>query len=112
MKTLQKTGALALLVAAAAVAQFPNSPSVNGQTLVVTSSNASTPTNCWFTTPTASSLQTIATQGKRGGISGRAESPHQQNTLAVVNFGSNSVSLFERLGPGWSSLGANHPGSF
>jgi hypothetical protein len=97
MKTLQKTGAIALLLAAAAAAQFENGPSANGQTLVVTSSNATANQLLVYNTG-GQLLQTIATQGK-GGASGNAGGIEaSQNTVAVVNFGSNSVSLFERFG--------------
>jgi hypothetical protein len=95
MKTLQKTGAIALLLAAAAAAQFGDGPSANGQTLVVTSSNATANQLLVYNT-SGQLLQTIATQGK-GGVSGNSGGIEaSQNTVAVVNFGSNSVSLFER----------------
>ena len=98
MKAFQTTGAFALLLAAATGAR-----SQDGQILVVSASNAATSatSNQLLVYDTNAKLvQTIATQGK-GGVSGNAGGiAADRNQLAAVNFGSNSVSLFERTGNG------------
>jgi hypothetical protein len=97
LKRFQRIGAFALLLVAATVAR-----SQEGQTLVVTTSNAATSNQLLVYDTNAKLVQTIATQGK-GGVSGNAGGiTAQQNQLAVVNFGSNSVSLFERFGNGFA----------
>src|ERR1700689_2622157 len=100
MKAFQTTGAFALLLAAAAGAR-----SQDGQILVVSASNAATSatSNQLLVYDTNAKLvQTIATQGK-GGVSGNAGGiAADRNQLAAVNFGSNSVSLFERTGNGFA----------
>jgi hypothetical protein len=54
-----------------------------------------------FDTRTNTLLQTLSTNGK-GGVSGNARGVKQLNgdLIAVVNYGSNSVSLFKRTGNG------------
>jgi hypothetical protein len=95
MKTLHRIGAFALLLAAATGAR-----SDDGQTLVVTASNATT-NQLLVYDANANLIQTIATKGQ-GGVSGNAGGiATEQNQLAVVNFGSTSVSLFERTGNGF-----------
>jgi hypothetical protein len=96
MKTFHRMGAFGLLFGLASVAH-----SQNGQTLVVTTSNATSNQLLVYNT-NAKLIQSIPTQGK-GGVSGNAGGiAKDQNQLAVVNFGSNSVSLFERSGNGFS----------
>jgi hypothetical protein len=81
-----------LLLAAAAGA--------HAQTLVVTSSNA-TANQLLVYNANAQLVQTISTQGA-GGVSGNAgRIAVMQNHLAVVNFGSASVSLFQQAGNGF-----------
>jgi hypothetical protein len=88
MRTLNMK-AVALLAAATAAAQ--------AQTLIVTASNASSNQLLVYNT-SASLVQTISTQGV-GGVSGNAGGiATSGKQLAVVNFGSNSVALFERVG--------------
>ncbi len=91
MRTLNlKT--FALVVAATAAAQ--------AQTLIVTSSNAS-PNQLLVYNTNAQLMQTIPTQGN-GGVSGNAGGiATWQKHLAVVNFGSTNVSLFERATNGF-----------
>jgi len=88
MRTLNmKT--VALLAAAAAAA--------SAQTLVVTSSNAAS-NQLLVYNANAKLVQTISTQGA-GGVSGNAGGiATSQKQLAVVNFGSTNVALFERAG--------------
>jgi len=65
--------------------------------LVVTASNATT-NQLMVYNSSGSLIQTVATQGK-GGVSGNAGGIEAQgNMVAVVNFGSQNVSLFERTG--------------
>jgi hypothetical protein len=81
-----------LLLAAAAGA--------HAQTLVVTSSNA-TANQLLVYNANAQLIQTISTQGA-GGVSGNAGGiAVMQNHLAVVNFGSANVSLFQQAGNGF-----------
>jgi hypothetical protein len=80
-----------IAAAAAARAQLSESP------LVVTASNA-TQNQLLVYTASGQLIQTVSTQGK-GGASGNAGGIEANgNQVAVVNFGSQSVSLFERLG--------------
>jgi len=98
-KTLAGAGALALLLAAVAGAQVPSTQALQGQTLVVTATNSATNQLLVFNAK-GQIMQTIPTQGK-GGVSGNSGGiTVSQNTLAVVNFGSNTVSMFERSGAG------------
>ncbi len=97
MKPLHQTCALALLAAAVVNAQIPFGPTPFGQPLIVTSSNT-TSNQLLVYNANNQLVQTIATQGK-GGVAGNAGGiAASQNTLAVVNFGSNTVTLFERIG--------------
>ncbi len=96
MKTLRSIGAFALSLAAAMGATHDNS-----QTLVVTASNAASANQLLVYNSNANLVQTIATTGK-GGASGNAGGvAATQDQLAVVNFGSNNVSLFDRTGNGF-----------
>lgn len=89
MKTFSYIGAIALLIGAAASAQGQDR-----KTMVVTASN--TPVNQLLVYDSTDKLiQTIATEGK-GGVTGNAGGiTAWRKHLAVVNFGSQSVSLFE-----------------
>ena len=91
MRTLNiKTAALLAVAAAGAQAQ----------TLIVTSSNAAS-NQLLVYSANAQLVQTISTQGA-GGVSGNAGGiATMQNHLAVVNFGSTNVSLFQRAGNGY-----------
>ncbi len=92
MKNFNAIGALALLVSAVAIAQ-----NQDGQALVVTASNAS-PNQLLVYDASANLLQTIATGGQ-GGVSGNAGGvAARHDRVAVVNFGSRTVSLFARSG--------------
>ncbi|MGA7416005.1 MAG: hypothetical protein WBW33_36375 [Bryobacteraceae bacterium] len=79
-----------LVVSAAAIAA-----DTDEKPLVVTSSNAS-PNQLLVYDTSGNLIQTVSTQG-RGGVSGNAGGIEARESLvAVVNFGSNSVSIFER----------------
>lgn len=79
------------LFGAATVVRADSDP----KTLVVSSSNA-VKNQLLVYNSEGSLIQTIATQGK-GGVSGNAGGIEaKRNLVAVVNFGSQSVSLFER----------------
>jgi hypothetical protein len=70
---------------------------VQADTLVVTASNAAANQLLVYNSG-GQLIQTVATQGK-GGVSGNAGGIETNGKLvAVVNFGSNSVSVFERRG--------------
>ena len=86
----------ALLMGAALAAQA----ATDSDALVVTASNATANQLLVYNT-SGKLLQTISTQG-RGGVSGNAGGiTAHGNSLAVVNFGSKSVSLFTREGNGF-----------
>src|SRR5579862_9545892 len=96
VREFAKAAAIALLVAAATQAQNAGTPAIQGP-LVVTASNAS-PNQLLVYNANAQLVQTIATQGV-GGVSGNAGGIAMgRNHVAVVNFGSGSVSMFERAG--------------
>ena len=86
----------ALLIGAATYVQADTDPNA----LVVTASN--TAANQLLVYDTAANLvQTISTQG-HGGVSGNAGGIAARDSLvAVVNFGSKSVSIFQRVNPGF-----------
>jgi hypothetical protein len=89
MKTLGYLGAMALLIGAAVNAQGQDSKSI-----VVTTSNAAVNQLLVYDS-TDKLIQTVATNGK-GGVSGNAGGvTGWRNHIAVVNFGSQNVSLFE-----------------
>jgi hypothetical protein len=95
MKAFYRIGVFSLFFAAA-VARGDD-----GQTLLVTASNAAANQLLVYDT-SAKLVQTIATKGQ-GGVSGNAGGiAAQQNQLAVVNFGSESVSLFARAENGFA----------
>jgi hypothetical protein len=74
--------------------------STNPNTLVVTSSNATKNQLLVYNTE-GKLIQTVATQGQ-GGASGNSGGIEvKDNVVAVVNFGSRSVSIFERWGNGF-----------
>ncbi len=90
MRTLAITSVLALLVAG-----VPSHAAAGEATVVVTSSNAANNELLVFDARGAL-VQSVPTQGQ-GGATGRAGGIATQNgSIAVVNFGSQSVSLFER----------------
>jgi len=96
MRAFRIAGFTALLIGAAAFLQANNA----APTLVVTSSNAAN--NQLLVYDTSGKLvQSIATQGK-GGAGGNAGGiAARGDLLAVVNFGSNNVSLFSHAGNGF-----------
>ncbi|HTP34098.1 MAG TPA: hypothetical protein VMJ75_18095 [Candidatus Acidoferrales bacterium] len=88
-------GIPALLMGAAAVWGQPNAA-----TLVVTASNASANQLLVYNTA-GQAVQTISTQGQ-GGASGNAGGiAAQSGLIAVVNFGSKNVTLFQHVGNGF-----------
>lgn len=97
MKNFPLVGALALLLGATATASARN---LDGQTVVVTASNATANQLLVYST-SGQLLQTSATGGQ-GGVSGNAGGiAHSRDWLAVVNFGSQNVSLFKRTEDGF-----------
>lgn len=92
ISTLFWRGGTAMLLAAAAFAQ--------GQPLIVTASNAAN-NQLLVYNANAHLVQTISTQGA-GGVSGNAGGiATWQTHVAVVNFGSKTVALFERGSNGY-----------
>jgi hypothetical protein len=97
VKTLSSLAALVALTAAASLATAQNSSS---QALVVTASNA-TANQLLVYSASGKLLQTVATNGQ-GGVSGNAGGiALSHDRLAVVNFGSQNVSLFKRSNDGF-----------
>lgn len=93
MKRFVELSAFALLIGAVAFGQTQDAQ----LPLVVTASNAAANQLLVYSSSGAL-IQTISTQGQ-GGVSGNAGGiAVMGNQLAVVNFGSKSVSLFERAG--------------
>jgi hypothetical protein len=91
MKNLRFFGILLPLMGAATILQAEN----NQVPLVVTASNTS-PNQLLVYNSGGQLVQTVATQGQ-GGASGNAGGIEAKGSLiAVVNFGSQSVSIFER----------------
>jgi hypothetical protein len=91
MKNLRFFGILLPLMGAATILQADN----NQVPLVVTASNTS-PNQLLVYNSAGQLVQTVATQGQ-GGASGNAGGIEAKGSLiAVVNFGSQSVSIFER----------------
>jgi hypothetical protein len=91
MKNLRFFGILLPLMGAATILQADN----NQVPLVVTASNTS-PNQLLVYNSGGQLVQTVATQGQ-GGASGNAGGIEAKGSLiAVVNFGSQSVSIFER----------------
>lgn len=89
---LRGAGALVFGMAFAAFAQ--------SQTVVATASNAATNQLMIYST-SGKLLQTVATGGA-GGVSGNAGGiAHSRDWLAVVNYGSENVSLFKRTDSGF-----------
>ncbi len=92
MKSLSSLAVVAALTAAASLATAQD---WSRHTLVVTASNAAANQLLVYTT-SGQLVQTIATNGQ-GGVSGNAGGIAVSNDrLAVVNFGSQNVSIFER----------------
>src|ERR1041385_5842432 len=78
-----------------ALIAIPGHTSPNRNTLVITSSNNATANALLAFDATGALVQTISTGG-RGGVSGNAGGVAADGRLiAVVNFGSQSVSLFD-----------------
>ncbi len=97
MKIAYAFSTIALMAGAALVAQAQT----NQQVLVVTTSNTATNNQLLVYDTSARLIQTVPTKGQ-GGASGNAGGiAAQGNLLAVVNFGSQSVSLFERINNGF-----------
>ena len=95
MKKFRCFGAAAMFTLAAAAAPAATDQS----TLVVTASNA-TNNQLLVYNSTGQMLQAVGTQGK-GGVSGNAGGVVARGGMvAVVNFGSQNVSIFERRGNG------------
>ena len=90
-KNVHMASMLLPLVGLAASAQ-------TGTPFVVTASNNATANQLLVYTPTGNLIQSIPTEGK-GGASGNGGGLQTSNGLvAVVNFGSNSVSIFQAAG--------------
>lgn len=97
MKRVSTFGAIVLLAGAAVTAIANDSQ----ETLVVTASNGASNQLLVYNTGGAL-IQTISTKGQ-GGASGNAGGiAVRGGLLAVVNFGSQSVSIFERRGNGFA----------
>jgi hypothetical protein len=93
MKILSTFGIVALMRGAVAFANADDGQ----QVLVVTASNTTNNQLLVYDT-TAKLIQTVSTEGQ-GGAGGNAGGiASQSSLLAVVNFGSQSVTLFERTG--------------
>ena len=96
MKLRYVASALALLLGTATAAQADTDPS----DLIVTASNTS-PNRLLVYDTADNLLQSIPTQGQ-GGAGGNAGGVQTQDGLvAVVNFGSQDVSIFRRDGAGF-----------
>ena len=94
MRTFPLLGAVALSLT------FTFAASAQDRTLVVTASNATANQLMVYST-SGKLLQTAATGGA-GGVSGNAGGiAHSRDWLAVVNFGSENVSLFRRTDSGF-----------
>ena len=88
---------LILLTTAAFVAPTPVAAAADSVPLVVTSSN--TPVNQLLVYDTSGTLVQAVPTGGQGGVGGNAGGiATRQSTVAVVNFGSQTVSLLEREG--------------
>jgi hypothetical protein len=97
MKSLNYIGAVTLLLGTVAGAQ---SQSWAGQSRIVTASN--TPSNSLLVYDTSDKLIQAVATGGTGGVSGNAGGiATWRDRIAVVNFGSQSVSIFERSGDGF-----------
>ena len=100
-----RTSFLVRALAVLAVAGVPAYAAAGEAALVVTASNTVNNELLVFDA-TGALVQSVPTQGQ-GGISGNAGGIATQNgSVAVVNFGSQSVTLFERSGGGfeWRQL--------
>lgn len=96
MRTCVLVGALVLLVASA-----PARAAAGEAIFVVTSSNTANNELLVFDA-TGALVQSVPTQGQ-GGVSGNAGGIAAHNgSVAVINFGSQSVSLFERTSDGFA----------
>jgi hypothetical protein len=97
MRIFPYVSALALLAGTTAATAAPD---WNQQTVVVTASNAAA-NQLLVYNPSGKLIQTVATGGQ-GGVSGNAGGiAVSQGRLAVVNFGSSSVSIFEQSEEGF-----------
>jgi len=98
MKALRAIGVPALLVGAAVIMHAENRKDTD--VVVVTASNTATNQLLVYDT-SGKLLQSIPTQGQ-GGVSGNAGGiAVNDGMVAVVNYGSKSVSLFGRIGSGF-----------
>ena len=94
----------AVLLALAATAAFAHAGQKDSSTLAVVMTNDPTTNQIQvFDASTDTLLQTLSTNGA-GGVAGNARGVKQRDNelVAVVNYGSNSVSLFKRNGNGLS----------
>jgi hypothetical protein len=97
MRSFYYIGAVALLFGAAAGAQSQNQA---GKNRILTTSN--TATNNLLVYDTSDKLvQTVATGGKGGATGNAGGIATWRDRVAVVNFGSQSVSIFERSNEGF-----------
>jgi len=97
--TLQKFCLLAVLLSLMGTAPMLHADS-DHDTLIVTASNA-TKNQLLIYDAQGNLLDTLSTHGQ-GGVSGNSGGIEVKgNTLAVVNFGSKNVSIFERCDDGW-----------
>ncbi len=96
MKRASVIGVIALLAGGATTAIANDS----GETLVVTASNSVSNQLLVYNTAGAL-LQTISTKGKGGASGNSGGIAVRSGRLAVVNFGSQSVTIFERSGNGF-----------
>jgi hypothetical protein len=97
MKSFNYIGTVALLLGAAASA---HSQSWAGQSRILTASN--TPSNSLLVCDTSDKLiQTVPTGGTGGASGNSGGIATWRDRIAVVNFGSQSVSIFERSGDGF-----------
>jgi len=95
MRIHTRIGVIALLAGAMVYGQ-----NRDGQSLVVTASNA-TANQLLVYSSNGALIQTVSTQGQGGASGNSGGIAAQQDQLAVVNFGSKSVSLFRRNGHGF-----------
>jgi hypothetical protein len=99
MKTFSWLGTLVLLFA---VVPILHADRGDDETVVVTSSNLATANALLVYNDNGALVQTVATQGK-GGVGGNAGGiATRDGVVAVVNFGSQSVSLLTRGGRGFA----------
>jgi len=101
MKSLVRIGATALLVAATVASFGQTQPRPTG---VVTASNAATNTLLLYSTSNKL-VQSIPTGGQGGASGNSGGIAYSHNVLAVVNFGSKNVSIFDATPVGFRLVG-------